>query len=224
MGGALVLLMSGVAAAWPVDTTRELEVDKPVLLPLGGLEWFDVEDSSVVTVERLPAGDLLLLGTKPGRSLVLLYGDGKMAVWQVRVATKPVTDVAATEAAKKACPGLVLRPDDEPQLVAKVADEQCRAALLALLKTDGFSAGKLELTFELGALQSQLKALNSAFTVATRSALKTRYVGAGFELSGTLTAEEHRRVLWALFRTSVGRVALTDKVDIVATDGGASAP
>jgi|CXWL01.1.fsa_nt_gi hypothetical protein len=203
---------------------RDVEAGTPVLIPLGGLEWFDVEDASVLKVERMPAGELMLMGTKPGRSLVLLYGDGKMAVWLVRVGGKPVADAAAVEAAKKACPGLKLAADDDPQLLARINDEKCRLVLLALLKNDGFVSGKLELIFELGALQAQLKALSGAFAVASKEVVTARYVGAGMELSGKLTTLDHRRVLWALFRHSVGRVALTDKVELLDADAGSGQP
>ncbi len=219
------MLCAAPAAAWPVDQVRDVDVGTPTLIPLGGLDWFEVEDASVLTAQRMPAGELMLMGAKPGRSLLLLYGDGKMAVWQVRVASKPVTDAASLEAAKKACPKLKATPDEEVQLVAPIADEKCRSALLSLFKTDSYVAGKMELVFELAVLQSQLKALTDAFAGVTKTPLKARYLGAGLELSGKLSVAEHKQVLWALFRASVGRVALNDQVELPeAVDAGGAAP
>ncbi|MBX7113033.1 MAG: hypothetical protein K1X64_01770 [Myxococcaceae bacterium] len=222
--GALCVLCAAPSWAWPVDQVRDVDVGTPALIPLGGLDWFEVEDASVLTAQRMPAGELMLMGAKPGRSLLLLYGDGKMAVWQVRVASKPLADGALLEAAKKVCPKLKATPDEETQLVTPIADEKCRAALLSLFKTDSYVAGKMELVFELAALQSQLKALNEAFAGVTKAPLRTRYLGAGLELSGQLSVSEHKKVLWALFRASVGRVALNDQIELPeAVDAGEAA-
>ena len=40
------------------------------------------------------------------------------------------------------------------------------------------------------------------------------YHGAGLLLEGSTTPEGHRRALWELFRQSVGRVALEDRVTV----------
>ena len=44
--------------------------------------------------------------------------------------------------------------------------------------------------------------------------LEARYSGAGLVLQGKATPEDHRRALWELFRQSVGRVPLEDRVQL----------
>jgi hypothetical protein len=219
--GLLALTVPARALAWPVDLAVELERGTDRFHKLSAVEWVDVEDPSVATVEVLAgSNELLLTGLKPGRTLVLLYAEGKFGVWRLTVtgpgarptpepSPEPTQELLA--AARKACPGLEAREGSERLLVATVKDPACRGALLALLKTDAFLARELELTFELAALQDQLAAVTPAMKAL---GLEARYSGAGLVLQGSATEEAHRKALWELFRLSVGRVPLDDKVKV----------
>jgi hypothetical protein len=220
LGGILLaalLLLPSRALAWPVDLVFSLESGSDRFHKLSAVEWVEVEDPSVATVEVLSgSNELLVTGKRPGRTLLLLYAEGKFAVWRLAV-TAPgtrATPEAAPEqlaAARKACPGLQANEGTERSLMATVKDAACRKALLALFQTDAWLARELELTFELPALQEQLSALTP---VLKELGLEARYSGAGIVLQGTATPENHRRALWALFRQSVGRVPLDDRVKI----------
>jgi hypothetical protein len=95
--------------------------------------------------------------------------------------------------------------------VTTVKDARCREALRALLKTDAYLARELELTFELSVLQEQLASLTAALK---GTGLTVSYHGAGLVLAGSTTPEGHRRALWELFRQSLGRVPLEDRVTV----------
>ena len=60
-------------------------------------------------------------------------------------------------------------------------------------------------------LQEQLAALTRGAEAAGAGA---SYSGAGLVLEGSATPEGHRRALWELFRQSVGRVPLEDRVTV----------
>jgi hypothetical protein len=215
----LSLLVPARALAWPVDVAVTLERGKDEFRKLTAVEWADVEDPSVASVEVLSASsELLVTGLKPGRTLALLYAEGKFGVWRITVtapgekpAPEPVEPLLA--AARKACPGLVAREGAERALVVTVKDAACRAALLPVLKTDAYLARELELTFELSALQNQLAAVTPALKAL---GLEAHFSGAGLVLQGSATPEAHRQALWALFRESAGRVPLDDKVKVEA--------
>ena len=189
--GALVLLLGllvpGRAAAWPVDQAVRLEPGKERFQKLSAVEWVEVEDASVVTAEVLAgSSELLLTGLKPGRTLLLLYAEGKFAVWRLEVSApgrpleaEPPAPLLA--AARKACPGLKTTEGAERLLVAEVKDGRCRSALLAYLKTDAYLARELELTFEMAVLQEQLQALTPALKALGLSA---SYHGAGAGAGG----------------------------------------
>ncbi|XXF79347.1 hypothetical protein P2318_06230 [Myxococcaceae bacterium GXIMD 01537] len=217
VGLALLGLLPGPASAWPVDMAVSLESGTDRFHKLTAVEWADVEDPSVATVEVMAgSNELLLTGLKPGRTLVLLYAEGKFGVWRLTVsapgAKPPPEDTGALlAAARKACPGLEVREGPERALVAAVKDSACRAALMPLLKTDAFLARELELTFELAALQEQLTAVGPALK---ELGLEARYSGAGVVLTGKASPERHRQALWALFRDAVGRVPLDDRVEV----------
>jgi hypothetical protein len=185
----------------------------------------EVEDPEVVEAEVLPgSGELLLVGRRAGSTLLLLYAEGRFAVWrlvvgeQARAPARPPGG-AALKAAQQACPGLEARvpaaPGEARQLVARVAQPPCRQALQALLSTDAFLARELELTFELPALQAQLAAMDAAFSHA-RLPVVARYQGAGLVLGGEVTAAQKRQALWAAFRHAVGKVALEDRLAVQA--------
>jgi hypothetical protein len=220
LGGILLaalLLLPSHAYAWPVDLVFSLESGTDRFHKLSAVEWVEVEDPSVATVEVLSgSNELLVTGKRPGRTLLLLYAEGKFAVWRLAV-TAPgsgATPEAAPEqlaAASKVCPGLQVNEGSERSLVMTVKDSACRKALLALFQTDAWLARELEITFELPALQEQLSVLTP---ILKELGLEARYSGAGIVLQGTATPEAHRRALWALFRQSVGRVPLDDRVTI----------
>jgi hypothetical protein len=214
----LALLAAGGAHAWPADLYVDLEAGAEKFHRLAAVGWVEVEDPSVATAEIMESGELLLTGKVPGRTLLLLYAEGKIAVWRLRVAVKGARpraepEGAALAAARAACPGLKV---DGPSLSVVVKDDRCRVALLALFKTDAFSARDLELTFEVPPLQAQLSAIQAGLGV------DARYVGAGLVLSGKLPQGDHRRALWSVFQRSVGRVALEDRVEISSEQDGGS--
>jgi hypothetical protein len=210
-----VWLAPVAAAAWPVDWIHDVEAGKEKFVRLPRLDWFEVEDPKVVKVEWLEAsGELLLTPQKPGRTVVLLGADGKVAAWRIRVASKPVTDDGAFKAAQKACPDLKPTPLEAVKLTVTVHDEACRKALFALFQTDAFEARHLELTFASAVLQSQLKAVEDGLEAAVGKKATARYVGAGLVLEGAVTREEHRKILWEVLRRTLGRFALDDRLEI----------
>ncbi len=224
LGGILLaalLLLPSSALAWPVDLVFSLESGTDRFHKLSAVEWVEVEDPSVASVEVLSgSNELLVTGKRPGRTLLLLYAEGKFAVWRLAVTAlgSRATPEAAPEqlaTARKACPGLQVNEGAERSLVVTVKDAACRKALLTLFQTDAWLARELELTFELPALQEQLSALTP---VLKELGLEARYSGAGIVLQGAATPEGHRRALWALFRQSVGRVPLDDRVKIEAPE------
>jgi hypothetical protein len=221
LGGVLLaaLLLSLPAFAWPVDVVFPLESGAERFHKLTAVDWVDVEDPSVATVEVLPgSSELLITGKRPGRTLLLLYAEGKFGVWRI-VVTAPGGRVVPEEgaeqlaAARKACPGFQVTEGAERTLIVAVKDSACRKALLALFQTDAWLGREMELTFELPVLQEQLAAVSAPLK---ELGLEARYSGAGILLQGTATPEAHRRALWELFRQSVGRVPLEDRVKVEA--------
>jgi hypothetical protein len=220
------LLLPGIALAWPVDWMHDVEVHKEKFIRLPRLDWFEVEDPKVLQVEWLEgSGELLLTGREAGRTVVLLGADGKVAAWRVRVGTKPVTDEAAWKGAQRACPDFKPAPLEDVKLTVTVQDQACRQALTALFQTDAFEARHLELTFSSPVLQAQLKSLEEGLREVAGNRVSARYVGAGLVLEGQVSAEEHRKVMWALLRRTLGRFALDDRL-VVSTvpDAGPLTP
>jgi hypothetical protein len=217
LAALLLCLFPPRAAAWPVDLSMSLEPGKERFHKLSTVEWIEVEDPSIATAEVLTgSNELLLTGVKPGRTLLLLYAEGKFAVWRLVVGApgrppEPEPSAEPLAAARKACPGLKATEGAERTLSAYVKTGRCREALRTLLKTDAYLARELELTFEMTVLQEQLVALTAALK---GSGLTVSYHGAGLLLEGSTTPEGHRRALWELFRQSVGRVALEDRVTV----------
>jgi hypothetical protein len=173
------------------------------------------------------SGELLLQGRQPGSTLLLLYAEGAFAVWRLEVGGssrgRPVPE-EPLQRARAACPGLTTTParltpqDETRRLVAPVADERCRSALVRLLETDAFWARELELTFQVPALQGQLVALEAALAKKGLKTVSARYLGAGLVLSGQVSTPEKRRVLWETFRQVAGRVALEDRLVVPPAD------
>jgi hypothetical protein len=209
------------AAAWPVDWIHDVEVNKEKFIKLPRVDWLEVDDPKVVSVEWIAeSNELLLIGLKPGRAIVLLGADGKVAAWRVRVGTPPVTDDAALAAAKKACPDMKITPLEDVKLTVTVPDEACRKALTTLFQTDAFEARDLDLTFEGKVLQAQLKSVQDGLMLTTKGRVKARYVGAGLILEGPVTIAEHRKLLWETLRRTLGRFALSDETEKPEPDAG----
>ncbi|QSQ19939.1 hypothetical protein JY651_32275 [Pyxidicoccus parkwayensis] len=223
VGALLALLVPALAGAWPVDLSVPLEPGKEHFHKLATVDWVEVEDASVATAEVLPgSNELLLTGHSTGRTLLLLYAEGRFAVWRLTVGTPPPEDVASRlAAARKACPDLKTTEGEERGLSATVKDAACRTALMELLRTDAYVARELDLTFDLPVLQEQLASVVAGLQPL---GLEARYSGAGIVLSGTATPEVHHRALWELFRRSVGRVPLSDEVEVKAPEAPAAAP
>ena len=204
----LTLALS-VVLAFPVDMSHDVEAGKEKFVKPGAIEWVEPEDPTIANAEVMEAGEVLLTGVKPGRAHVLLYAEGRFAVWRVRVGGKP--EVPSTEPAKKACPSLKLSSSDDTKLAVTVDSEACWKALFTLFQGDGFTARELDLTFEPKVLQQQLKGLQAALP----KGIASKYVGAGLVLEGAIgSPRDHRTVLWTLFRKSVGRVALDDRLEV----------
>lgn len=209
----LLLLLSGPALAWPVDVVQDLEVGKEKFIRLSSLDWFEVEDPKVVTVEYLESGEILFTGLQPGRTLVLMYAEKKFAVWRIKVGGKSQPEGGTLAAALKACPKLAYHPAEYDKLVGVVTDEKCRLAVLALLATDTFVGKELALTFPIEVLQSQLKSISAAFA-AQKQKLAARYEGASLVLTGSTDLPGQRKALWEVFKRSAGRVAMDDQIEV----------
>ncbi len=218
LGALLALLVPALAGAWPVDLAVSLEPGKERFHKLATVDWVEVEDPAVATAQVLPgSNELLLTGQKEGRTLLLLYAEGRFAVWRLTVGAPPAEDPAPRlAAARKACPDLKATEGAERSLTATVKDAACREALLELMRaTDVYVARELELTFDMPVLQAQLASVAEGLKPLE---LEARYSGAGVVLSGQATRETHRRALWELFRRSLGRVPLQDRVEVKAPE------
>lgn len=223
LGLMWALALPAAAQAWPVDWIHDVEAGKEKFVRLPRLDWFEVEDPKVAKVEWLEeSGELLLTGLKPGRTVVLLGADGKVAAWRIRVSSRPVTEDAAWSSAQKTCPDLKPTPLEDVKLTVTVQDEACRKALTALFQTDAFEARHLELTFPDKVLQAQLKGVEEGLKAVAGRKATARYVGAGLVLEGQATKEEHRKALWEVLRRTLGRFALDDRlVEPPPADAGA---
>jgi Pilus formation protein N terminal region len=218
----LVLVLSLPAFAWPVDWVHDVEPGKEKFLKLPRVDWFEVDDPKVVSVEWVAeSNELLIIGLKPGRATVLLGADGKVAAWRVRVGGAPLLDDVGFVAAKKACPDLKATPLEEVKLTVTAQDEPCRKALLTLFQSDAFEARHLDLTLDGKVLQTQLKSMQDGLMQITRGRVKARYVGAGLILAGPVSVAEHRKVLWEVLKRTLGRFALDDQMEVApAPDAG----
>src|SRR5688572_12035060 len=125
------VLTATAALAWPVDAELDLALEADVIRPMAGLEWAESDDASVVAVEVLPTQELLFSPRGAGRALVLVYGEGKIAAWRVRVASpkgKPaLRNLADLKPVQRACPKLTLTgKGPDAALEAEVPDDACR--------------------------------------------------------------------------------------------------
>lgn len=210
----LALLLPPAARAWPVDWVHDVEVGKEKFVRLPRVDWFEIEDPKLASVEWFPdGGELLVTGLKAGRTLLLIGAEGKVAVWRVRVGTRPVLDDKKLNGARDACPDFRATPDQDVKLAVTVKTEKCRLALLELFQTDAFEARAIELEFEGAVLQTQLKAVQAALTRIAAGRVTARYVGAGLALEGKGSQAEYRATLWAVLRATLGRFALDDQTE-----------
>ncbi|NOK20908.1 hypothetical protein [Corallococcus carmarthensis] len=215
IGGLLGMLAAPSAAlAWPVDQALTLEPGKERFQKLAAVDWAESDAPSVVTAEALSqSGELLLTPHGAGIARVLLYAEGRFAVWRVMVGPIELQNTTAElAAAKKACPDLKATEGAERSLTATVNDNACRLALRTFLKTHAFLAPELELTFAVPQIQAQLE----DFMAGMPPGLTVRYSGAGLVLSGKTDREGHRKALWELFNRAVGRVPLEDRTEVEA--------
>lgn len=214
-------LLASTALAWPVDWVHDVELKKERFVRLPALDWFEVEDPSIVQVEWMEhSNELLLTGLKPGRTVLLLGAEGKYAAWRVRVGQKPLVDEQLAVTAQKACPDLRFTPLEDVKLSVTAHTEPCRQALLALFQTDAVEARAIELTFAGDVLQAQLKDLQRAYEKVAPGKVKARYVGAGLVWTGAVTKAEHRKLLWETLRRSLGRFAIDDQLEVTSPPAG----
>jgi hypothetical protein len=218
----LTLVVSLPVFAWPVDWVHDVEPGKEKFLKLPRVDWFEVDDPKVVSVEWVAdSNELLIIGLKPGRATVLLGADGKVAAWRVRVGGAPVLDDVGFVMAKKVCTDLKATHLEAVKLTVTAQDEPCRKALLTLFQSDTFEARHLELTLDGKVLQTQLKSVQDGLMQVTRGRVKARYVGAGLILDGPVSVAEHRKVLWEVLKRTLGRFALDDQMEVApAPDAG----
>ncbi|RKG76794.1 hypothetical protein D7W79_16975 [Corallococcus exercitus] len=215
IGGLLgVLAAPSAVLAWPVDQALTLEPGKERFQKLTAVDWAESDAPSVATAEALPqSGELLLTPHDAGIARVLLYAEGRFAVWRVMVGSIELQNTTAElAAAKKACPDLKATEGVEASLTATVNDTACRLALRTFLKTHAYLAPQLELTFAVPQLQAQLE----DFAAGMPPGLTVRYSGAGLVLSGKTDRAGHRKALWELFNRAVGRVPLEDRTEVEA--------
>jgi hypothetical protein len=220
-GGALLLLISSSAHAWPVDvavtvTNGDVHFERPA-----AIDWAEVDDPKIATVEVLQTGELLFTGKQTGHTYALLFAEGKPAVWRIDVLakgaqlTREASPAAKLDPARKACKDVSLgEPGTDSALTATVPNDVCRKALLELFQTPAFLARELSLTFELDALQAQLKDVTDAIAKNAHVPVDAHYLGAGLVLKGQVTVEQHRKILWEVFRHTAGRIALDDQLEV----------
>lgn len=209
---------AGRAAAWPVNARFELAVGEEKFQKLTPDAWLEVESPAVATAELFETAEVMLTGKSPGSTLVLVHAEGKVMAWRVVVrapndhARSDPPLAAAVAPVSKACRQVKV---EGKELTATIRDEPCRQALLALLSGDRdlFLARDLDLTFELAALQAQLRAVQAGIARVAPE-VQAVYVGAGLRLTGKATAAQRRRAYWEIFRASAGRLALEDRIQV----------
>ena len=217
LGALLLMGLSGTALAWPVDWVHDIEPSREKFVKLPRVDWVEVDDSSVAQAEWIaPTNDLVLVGLKAGRAVLLLGSEGKAAAWRLRVGGKPTLDGALYTAAQKACPDFTATPLEAVKLTVTVKNEACRVALMALFQTDAFEARHLELTFDGAVLQNQLKLVQTAIDAVVKGRVTARFAGAGLVLDGSaVTRAQYTRILWAILKSTLGRFALDTRVEII---------
>ena len=227
LGAVFLCLLPFVSWAWPVDMAFVLKKGEARFVKLAAAEWLEVDDASIVSAELFGTQEILLEAKKPGVALLLLYSEGRAAVWRLSVEeapAKPKPETAATllpatplQEARQACPKLRFQTDKLPKIVGTIDTEACRKALVFLLMQPGWLAKELELVFEMEVLSTQLAAMQKAVDEALgKNKVTLLYVGATLEMSGRqLTPQQHRRALWSVFFQAAGRIALSDSMQVL---------
>jgi hypothetical protein len=217
-----LLLIPRSASAWPVDWTHDVAPASEKFLKLSGLDWFELEDPKVASLEWLDgANELLISGLAPGRTLALVGLQGRVAAWRIRIGGKGSEAAAGSSqwgAAKAACAVFEAAPLEDVKLRVHVQNSGCSDALLSLFRTDAYEARHVEMTFEPEVLQRQLARLASEFSKLPGAAVSARYVGAGLVLEGTATRAAYRKVLWTILENTLGPFALDDRI-VVSGEG-----
>jgi len=223
LGLVFLCTLPSLAWAWPVDVELLLKKGEARFVKPAAVEWVEVDEPSIVSAELFETKEILFEAKKPGTALLLLYAEGRAAVWRVVVeesaapkAKPPPSPPNPLLETRKACPKLGFHTDKLPKISGEVDTEACRQALLFLLMQPGWLAQELELVFEMGVLASQLAQMQKATEAALgKGKVKLRYLGATLEMSGKLSPKEHRQALWSVFFQSAGRIALDDSMQVV---------
>lgn len=205
-------LFPAAALAWPVDGFIDLEPGKEKLVKFAALDAASIDDAKVAEVEVMPeSGELLVVAKKKGRALVQLWAQGRSAVWRLRVGEPALDEQAVRASAAKACPGLDAAASE---LELEVKTPACRTALLKVLEQDRFLPRTIALTFDVKVMQAQISEMQAALA-EQKIPIRLRYEGAGLVLEGKAGDEQLRRAYFELFKTSAGRLAVSDKVELV---------
>lgn len=214
----LAALLPTAALAWPVDGFIDVDPGKDKLVKFAALEAATIDDASVAAVEVMPeSGELLVVAKKKGRALVQLWAQGRSAVWRLRVGEPPLDEPAPWEAAKKQCPGL---DPKATEFELEVKTPACRTALMKALEQDRVLPRSIALVLHIPVMQAQISQMQDALA-AQKIPIQLRYEGAGLVMTGTAAEESLRRAYFELFRKSVGRLAVHDKVQVAtAPDAG----
>lgn len=208
----LAALLPAAALAWPVDGFIDAEPGKEKLVKFAALEAATIDDPQVAEVEVMPeSGELLVVAKKKGRALVQLWAQGRSAVWRLRVGEPALDEPAPWAAAARACAGLDARATE---LELEVKTPACRAALLKVLEQDRLLPRAIALTFDVKVMQAQISEMQSALE-EKKIPIQLRYEGAGLVLFGKASDEQLRRAYFELFKKSAGRLAVSDKVELI---------
>jgi hypothetical protein len=210
---ALALVVAAApAAAWPVNARIEVRLGEESFQRLTPDAWLEVEKPQVAEAELLETSEVMITGKAEGSTLVLVHAEGKVMVWRVVVRGAKAAARDEGAAPSKVCAGAKV---EAGQLTASIRDEACRKALLKLLSSDGdaFLAKDLDLTFDVPMLQAQLRDIEAGIARAGAK-VQAAYLGAGLRLKGEATQAQYRKLYWEVFRNSVGRLAIEDRIEI----------
>jgi hypothetical protein len=206
-------VISTPAMSLPVDGSVDLIVGETQFLRLTDVKAADVDDAKIVSVEVMPAGEILLTPHAPGRALLFLVDSMRTAAWRIRVRQRGgrLEEVnpsdAARTAAAKAC--LAFKEEgsgDGLSVSATIVNAACRSALKRLFDTDGYRAKQLELLFTAESLQDQLADITERLKANGLPDVKIHYEGVTLVVSGTLPHGGWARLARALYEGAVGRV------------------
>ncbi len=206
-------LLGQRSMAWPVDWIHDVAVGREKFVKLSQVDWFEVEDPSIAELEwQKESGELLVMGKKAGRTLVLLGAEGRIAAWRVRVEASTTRDAKSMAAVISECDVAKVSTDADLDLKVFIKTRSCYDVLKQLLQSDEYEARRVELVFDATILQHQLRVLDAALKRIAGSKAEARYVGAGLVLEGDVSPDEYRKIMWAVLRNTLGRFALDDRL------------